>query len=108
MDREAERAAFAKACAYLNYKPVAKWSAHAAAVGTGVVYVALLTVLWLFTDLMVFRGRLPTYHSLTPLQQNNFFRDWNELDTGARQSLLSDAGISEDQAKRLAGLNAGL
>jgi ATP-binding cassette subfamily B protein len=108
MDREAERAAFAKACAYLNYKPVAKWSAHAAAVGTGVVYVALLAVLWLFTDLMVFRGRLPTYHSLTPLQQNNFFRDWNELDSGTRRSLLGDAGFSEDQAQRLAGLNAGL
>ena len=66
MDREAERTAFAKACAYLNYNRAAKWTAHAAAAGTGLVYVALLIVLWLFTDLMVYRGRLPTYHSLDP------------------------------------------
>jgi biotin carboxyl carrier protein len=36
MDRQAEQAAFAKACAYLNYKKGAKWTAHAAAAGTGV------------------------------------------------------------------------
>jgi len=46
MDREAERDAFAKAVAYLNYKSAAKWTALAAAAGTGVVYVALLVVLW--------------------------------------------------------------
>jgi ATP-binding cassette subfamily B protein len=72
VEREAERAAFAKACAYLNYSPVAKWTAHVAAVGTGIVYVALLIVLWLFADLMVSRGRLPTFHDLTPRQQAAF------------------------------------
>src|SRR5690348_11564386 len=106
MDREADRAAFAKACAYLNYKPAAKWSAHAAAVGTGVVYVALLVVLWLFTDLMVFRGRLPTYHSLTPLQQNNFFDEWNRLDSAERTQYLSETGLPDDQVSKLAGLTA--
>jgi ATP-binding cassette subfamily B protein len=106
MDREAERAAFAKACAYLNYKPVAKWSAHAAAVGTGVVYVALLVVLWLFTDLMVYRGRLPTYHSLTPLQQNNFFDEWNQVDPAERTEFLRETGLPDDQVSKLAGLTA--
>ena len=56
MDREAERIAFAKACGYLNYHPWAKWLAHLAGAGTGLVYVALLGVLWLFADLMVSRG----------------------------------------------------
>src|SRR5690348_14546607 len=106
MDREADRAAFAKACAYLNYKPAAKWSSHAAALGTGVVYVALLVVLWLFTDLMVSRGRLPTYHSLTPLQQNNFFDEWNGLDPAERSEYLRQTGLPDDQASKLAGLTA--
>jgi ABC-type multidrug transport system fused ATPase/permease subunit len=106
MDREAERAAFAKACAYLNYKPAAKWSAHAAAVGTGVVYVALLVVLWLFTDLMVYRGRLPTYHSLTPLQQNNFFEEWNKVDPADRTEYLRETGLPEEEVSRLAALTA--
>jgi ATP-binding cassette subfamily B protein len=108
MDREAERAAFAKACAYLNYKRIAKWSAHAAAAGTGVVYVALLVVLWLFTDLMVYRGRLPTYHSLTPLQQARFFDEWNSHSEEDRQAFLQDVGFSPEQSAPLASQPAGL
>src|SRR6185312_6751482 len=97
-----EQAAFTKACAYLNYKPAAKWTAHAAAAGTGVVYVALLVVLWLFTDLMVYRGRLPTYHSLTPLQQARFYNEWNGLDEAERTRRLEAIGVSSEQAGKLA------
>src|SRR6185437_3305361 len=100
MDRQAEQAAFAKACAYLNYKQVAKWTAHAAAAGTGIVYVALLVVLWLFTDLLVYRGRLPTYHSLTPLQQQRFYTEWKNLDVTERYNRLQQAGITEEMQKR--------
>ncbi len=108
MDREAERAAFAKASAYLNYKRAAKWSAHAAAAGTGIVYVALLVVLWLFTDLMVYRGRLPTYHSLTPLQQLRFFNEWNSRPEVERKQLLLNAGLSDVRSQHLAAESAGL
>jgi ATP-binding cassette subfamily B protein len=100
MDRQAEQAAFAKACAYLNYKKGAKWTAHAAAAGTGIVYVALLVVLWLFTDLMVYRGRLPTFHSLTPLQEASFYAEWNKLEPAERNQRLQQAGISEEMKKR--------
>ena len=100
MDRQAEQAAFAKACAYLNYKQVAKWTAHAAAAGTGIVYVALLVVLWLFTDLLVYRGRLPTYHSLTPLQQKRFDTEWNNLDSTERSQRIHQAGITAEMDKR--------
>ena len=44
MEAPASRQAFAKARSYLNYHPVAKWSALLAAVGTGVLYVALLVL----------------------------------------------------------------
>jgi len=96
MDRQAEQTAFTKACAYLNYKQVAKWTAHAAAAGTAIVYVALLVVLWLFTDLLVYRGRLPTSHSLTPLQQTRFYNEWNNLDPTERLDRLQKAGITEE------------
>src|SRR5579875_1923344 len=88
MDRQADQAAFAKACAYLNYKKGAKWTAHAAAAGTGVVYVALLVVLWLFTDLLVYRGQLPTFHTLTPLQQRECAR-YRRASKTSRNSRLS-------------------
>lgn len=104
MDRQAEQGAFAKACAYLNYQKGAKWTAHAAAVGTGIVYVALLIVLWLFTDLMVYRGRLPTYHSLTPLQENRFHNEWNALDAEGREERLQIIGLPTDRIQHLAAL----
>jgi ATP-binding cassette subfamily B protein len=100
MDRQAEQTAFAKACAYLNYKQVAKWAALASAAGTGVVYVAMLVVLWLFTDLMVYRGRLPTYHSLTPLQESRFFKEWNNLPPEEREARLSAVGLSREKMQR--------
>ncbi len=102
MDRQAEQGAFAKACAYLNYKQGAKWTAHAAAAGTGIVYVALLVVLWLFTDLLVYRGRLPTYHSLTPLQQNSFISEWNALSAEERNDRLQSIGLNDKDRQRLA------
>ncbi len=106
MDRQAEPSAFAKACAYLNYKQGAKWTAHIAAAGTGLVYVALLAVLWLFTDLLVYRGQLPTFHSLTPLQQTRFFSEWNNLSTEDRQKRLGELGyLSNDRIQHLAGLH---
>ncbi len=77
MERETERAAFAKAFAYLNYHPTAKWSAYAAAVGTGVLYVGLLGVLWLFADLIVQRGRIPAYSELSH-RQKDFRQAWLE------------------------------
>jgi ATP-binding cassette subfamily B protein len=106
MDRQAEQAAFAKACAYLNYKKGAKWTAHAAAAGTGVVYVALLIVLWLFTDLLVYRGQLPTYHSLTPLQQRRFYDEWNALNIDERRQRLEALGyLDKERIEHLAGLH---
>ena len=79
MERETEGAAFAKACAYLNYSRTALWTAHVAAVGSCLVYVILLAVLWLFADLMVSRGQLPTFHDATWVQQKPFLTEWSKL-----------------------------
>jgi ATP-binding cassette, subfamily B, bacterial len=76
VDREAEGTAFAKACAFLKFHPVALWTAYVAAAAAGVVYVALLGVLWLFADLMVSRGRLPTYHDAPAAAQDHFVQEW--------------------------------
>src|SRR5262249_54997505 len=56
--------------------PVALWTAYVAAAAAGVVYVALLAVLWLFSDLMVSRGRLPTFHDAVPAAQDRFLQEW--------------------------------
>ena len=46
-EQQARETAFSKASTYLNFKAGAKWAAHLAAAGTGVIFVALLIVLWL-------------------------------------------------------------
>jgi ATP-binding cassette subfamily B protein len=111
VERDPERAAFAKASVYLNYSPVAKWTAHLVAAGTGVVYVLLLMVLWLFADLIVSRGRLPTYHSLMPQEQAAFRAHWMALEPDERLRRLQrvfpedQPRRPEDQAARLAKLD---
>jgi ABC-type multidrug transport system fused ATPase/permease subunit len=106
VERQAERVAFAKAYAYLDYHKGAKWAAQLAAVGIGIVSVALLVVLWLFADLMVSRGRLPNYYHLTPAEQAQFIRDWSELSVEERQEQLSEVIFEEDDvsAAHLAAL----
>ncbi len=79
MDKNDGRTAFAKACAYLNFNRTAQWTAHAAGVGSCLIYVALLVILWLFADLMVSRGRLPTYHDVPQAAQDRFRAEWNSL-----------------------------
>jgi ATP-binding cassette subfamily B protein len=88
VEREAERAAFTKACTYLNYNPTAKWSAHVAGAVSGFVYVCLLIVLWLFVDLLVSHGRLPNFSELTEDQKYRFVDNWNALSADDRNKLL--------------------
>jgi len=56
---------FARARKFLNYNPLAKWLALTGAVGTGILYVALLLELGLFADLMVERGQISCYANLS-------------------------------------------
>ena len=93
MERASDRRAFARAWSYLNYNPVAKWTALLAAVAAGALYVALLIVLWLFADEMVYRGQIPAMEQLGPLELQSWDRDWLDTppgseETGGDQALL--------------------
>jgi len=76
VDRDAERRAFAWACDKLGYRAGAKWLAYVCATATGLLYIALLTVLTLFADLMVYRGQIPTYRELTPADEERLRQCW--------------------------------
>ncbi len=123
MESEPERTAFAKACAYLNYNPVAEWTAYIAGGASCLVYVALLMMLWLFADLMVSRGRLPTFHDVPVREQNRFLDEWSklpappettepppegaapvDLSTNERVARLELAGYDEARSAQLAAL----
>lgn len=93
MEPVAERRAFARAWSYLNYNAPAKWTALVMAVITGVLYVAMLAVLWLFADLMVHRGRIPSYADLGPQEQAEFAQRW--LEQSPRGAALEDLGLEK-------------
>jgi ATP-binding cassette subfamily B protein len=97
-----EREAFARARRFLTYSPWAKWSAQAAAVGTGIIYVALLVVLGLYADLMVSRGDIPSLGDLSERQQADFLQGWNALTEQGRIGYLHDAEVPAAQVEKLA------
>jgi ATP-binding cassette, subfamily B, bacterial len=96
VERETDRAAFAKAFAYLNYYRSAKWTAYLSAVGTGILFVALLCVLWLFADLMVHRGAIPSFDDLSAQERSTFAESWTDTD---RKGELDVFGFAEHYAK---------
>ncbi len=105
MDHDTQRAdtPFSKACSYLNFNSGAKWTAHVAAAAQGVVLLGLLTVLWLFADLMVWRGRVPEARELSPAQLTTLERRWvNSYSQADRVALLERAGLGKS-ASELAG-----
>lgn len=91
-----EREAFSRAWRFLSYDRLAKWAALVAAVGTGVLYVALLVVLGLFADLLVSQGRLPSYRDLPRRDQDRFEKHWQSLDDAARRNQLQAVGVMAD------------
>jgi ATP-binding cassette subfamily B protein len=103
-----EREAFARVRRYLNYSPVAKWSALAAAVATGVLYVALLAVLGLFADLMVSRGEIPSFSGLADWEQDSFLQRWESLEPAERKGRLLGLGVNSLRTDQLAKANVRL
>jgi ATP-binding cassette subfamily B protein len=102
-----EGEAFARARRFLNYSPLAKWTALATAVGAGILYVALLVVLGLFADLVVSRGELPSFQNVSPNAQELLLADWEALaqDPAAhedRLEALRALGLDEKASRELA------
>lgn len=104
MESDAERDAFDKASAYLNYHAAAKWSAYAAAIATAVFFVGLLAVLWLFADLLVYRGQIPGYRALTHTDQERFLDRWSNLKEDERIERLKAVGFTDKESERLGRL----
>lgn len=67
-----ERQAFARARRFLDYLPVAKWTALISSVTAGVLFVALLAILGLFIDLVANHGEIPTFRQLPIRAQDRF------------------------------------
>ena len=72
-------APFHKLRGTLAATPRSSWTATIASVVASILFVALLPLLYLFTDLMVHKGRIPTYSQLSQNQQAEFQERWATL-----------------------------
>lgn len=93
-----EREAAARAWRYLNYHPAAKWVAIGAAAATGVFYVALLGVLSLFAELLVYQGRVQAYREQPRPRQEQFQQQWGALTSEQREQRLRAVGCINSPA----------
>ncbi len=98
----AQRSPFSRAWSFLNFKPVAKWTALAAAVGSGILYIALLFFLYLFADLMVGQGRVPAFADLPASQREAFPQAWKRLAAEDRLQRVLELRPDEASARKLA------
>src|SRR5690242_16617036 len=96
-----EREAFARAWRFMSYRPAAKWAAVAAGIATAVFYIALLLVLGLFADLMVSRGRIPSYHELSQADREFSNDNWAGMEEDDRRTILEKLGIDPKSATLL-------
>jgi ATP-binding cassette subfamily B protein len=93
--------AFSKACTYLNYNKTARRISLLAAIGSGLMGILMLCVLWLFVDYLVWHGRVPDLHELSPRQRDWLARTWERLDYEGKSALLNPMDLSPQEKTRL-------
>jgi ABC-type multidrug transport system fused ATPase/permease subunit len=79
--------------------PSARWGAILSSLGAAVTYFLLLLLLYLFVDLLVTRGEIPTFAELTPAQRDEFATEWERRED--RKDGVARFGWSDVAAKRI-------
>lgn len=81
--------------------PNARRGALVGAVGVAVTSVLLLLTLYLFVDLLVWRGEIATYAQLTPSRKSEFADEWAGRAEADRAEAVRRLGWPDARAKRL-------
>jgi ABC-type multidrug transport system fused ATPase/permease subunit len=95
-----ERSAFARAWDYVSYVRTAKWTAMIAAACSGVVFVLLLIVLFLFADLIVSQGHIPEYAELSDAERRQFKEEWRDISADARDKAFDQFPVFRDEPEK--------
>ena len=69
--------------AHLNATPVMTWGAVIASVSAALFLAALIPLVYLFVDHLVWKGRIPSYGELSPARQEAFRAEWDATGTDA-------------------------
>ncbi len=90
---------FARSRSYLHYAPKAWWLSFFSGILSAFLYVLLIVILALFTDLLISRGRIPIYAELSLREQLIFAQDWEQLTLENRLKALEHLGIANQVKK---------
>lgn len=82
---------------------VERWGAIVGSVGVALAYLFLLVLLYLFVDLITWRGVAPTFAALTPAKQWEFEAEWANRPEADRTDAVKRVAGSEAQARVLVG-----
>ncbi|MBP3954321.1 ABC transporter ATP-binding protein [Gemmata sp. G18] len=81
--------------------PSARWAALVSSIGAAVTYALLLLLLYLFVDLLVWRGEIPTYAQLSATRKREFADEWAGRSDADRAEAVARLGWPVLRAKRL-------
>ncbi|AMV25883.1 Lipid A export ATP-binding/permease protein MsbA [Gemmata sp. SH-PL17] len=81
--------------------PSARWGSLLCSVGAAITYVLLLLLLYLFVDLLVWRGEIPTYAQLSAARKREFADEWATRSDADRAEAVARLGWPVHRAKRL-------
>jgi ABC-type multidrug transport system fused ATPase/permease subunit len=85
--------------------PTAYWGSIVSSIGTAITYGLLLVLLYLFVDLLVWRGEIPTYAQLSAARKREFADEWANRPEAERNEAVARLGWPNHRAKRLAARN---
>ena len=71
-------------------------------VGAALAYLALLVILYLFVDLLVWRGEVPSYAQLTAAKKQEFAAEWAARPDADREAATRRLALAEPYASRVA------
>ena len=81
--------------------PTARWGAIVSSVGAAATYSLLLLLLYLFVDLLVWRGEIPAYSQLSATQKREFADEWAARSEADRADAVARLGWPSHRGKRL-------
>jgi len=100
-----EQTAFNRLRADFVKAPSARWGAIVSSIGAPITYGLLLLLLYLFVDLLVWRGEIPTFAQLTTARKKEFADEWAARPEADRIDAVSRLGWPDARAKRLITAN---
>ena len=94
--------AFSRLCRDFVRSPIEKLGAAVGSVGSAITYLLLLLLLYLFVDLLVWRGEIPSYAQLSALKKQEFAAEWAERPQADREEAVKRLGLAGPEANAIA------